>query len=93
MQAAGKNRPISLADFEQIAAEIEESLRLDGPEVTTHQVGLAVLDSLRSRDHVAYLRFASVYKGFSDAGDFQREAGLLTKFTTPKTAKAGAAEG
>lgn len=84
MQAAAKNRPLSLPDLEQIAAELEESLRLEAPEVTSQQVGLAVLDALRSRDHVAYLRFASVYKGFTDAGDFEREAGLLTKVTTPK---------
>lgn len=90
MQAAVKNRPISVADLEQIAAEIEESLRLEGPEVTSQQVGLAVLDALRARDHVAYLRFASVYKDFTEAGDFQREAGLLTKFTTPKSRKAKA---
>lgn len=89
MQAAGKNRPLSLADFEHIAGEIEESLRLEGPEVTTQQVGLAVLEALRGRDHVAYLRFASVYKGFADAGDFQREAGLLAKVTTPKTGRSG----
>jgi len=84
MKAAAKNRPLSLAELEQVAAEIEEALRIEGSEVTTQQVGLAVLDALRRRDHVAYLRFASVYKGFRDAGDFQREAGLLTKLTTPK---------
>jgi transcriptional repressor NrdR len=93
MQAAGKNRPLTLADFERIAAEIEENLRLEEPEVTTQQVGLAVLDALRNRDHVAYLRFASVYKGFSNAGDFQREVGLLSKLTTPKTSRTGVSEG
>ena len=87
MQAAGKNRPLSQVALQQIAAEIEESLRLEGPEVATEQVGLAVLDALRGRDHVAYLRFASVYKGFTDAGDFQREAGLLTKLTRPKAVR------
>lgn len=84
MQAASKNRPLPVALLEQIAAEIEEILRIEGTEVTTQEIGLAVLDELRTRDHVAYLRFASVYKGFTDAGDFQREAGLLTKLTTPK---------
>jgi transcriptional repressor NrdR len=88
MQAAGKNRPLSAA-LDRIAAEIEESLRIEGPEVSTQQVGLAVLEALRGRDDVAYLRFASVYKGFTDAGDFQREAGLLTKVTTPKTVRPG----
>ena len=89
LRAAAKNRPLSPALLEQIAAEVEESLRLEGSEVTSQQVGLAVLDALRGRDHVAYLRFASVYKGFTDAGDFQREAGLLTKLTTPKTGRSG----
>ena len=89
LRAAAKNRPLSPALLEQIAAEVEESLRLEGSEVTSQQVGLAVLEALRGRDHVAYLRFASVYKGFTDAGDFQREAGLLTKLTTPKTGRSG----
>ncbi|HUB71014.1 MAG TPA: transcriptional regulator NrdR [Acidimicrobiales bacterium] len=87
MQAASKNRPLSPSDLEHIAVEIEEALRLEGPEVPTEHVGLAVLDALRARDHVAYLRFASVYKGFTEAGDFQREAGLLTKLTTPKAGR------
>jgi transcriptional repressor NrdR len=90
MQAAAKNRPISLPALEQIAAEIDESLRLEGPEVTSQQVGLAVLDAMRGLDHVAYLRFASVYKDFTEADDFQREAGLLTKVTTPKSRRAKA---
>jgi len=47
-------------------------------------VGVAVLERLQGLDDVAYLRFASVYKGFEEAGDFQREAGLLTKTTEPK---------
>jgi transcriptional repressor NrdR len=89
MRAAAKNRPLAPDDLDQIAAEVEESLRLDGTEVTSEQVGLAVLDALRNRDDVAYLRFASVYKGFSDAGDFQREAGLLTKVTSPKSSPPG----
>lgn len=84
MQAAAKNRPLSAELLDQIAAEIEEGLRLEGPEVTSQQVGLAVLDALGGRDEVAYLRFASVYKGFTDADDFQREAGLLTKLSSPK---------
>ena len=45
---------------------------------------MAVLERLRELDEVAYLRFASVYKGFDDAADFEREVGLLTKATEPK---------
>jgi transcriptional repressor NrdR len=90
IQAAAKNRPISVAALEQIAAEIDEGLRLEGPEVTSQQVGLAVLDAMRGVDHVAYLRFASVYKDFTEADDFQREAGLLTKVTTPNSQRPNA---
>jgi transcriptional repressor NrdR len=84
MLAATKNRRLEPAQLEAMAAEVEEAVRLDGPEVTTQVVGMAVLDRLRAVDDVAYLRFASVYKGFEDADDFQREAGLLTKSTEPK---------
>jgi len=59
-------------------------VRMLGPEVTSQQVGMAVLDLLRVLDEVAYVRFASVYKGFEDVDDFQREVGLLTKETEPK---------
>ena len=64
---------------EQIAESIEDAVRLQGSEVTSAQIGLAVLDRLRTIDEVAYLRFASVYKNFDAAADFHREIELLTK--------------
>lgn len=82
--AACKNRPVSDEAVEALARDVEERLLGAGPEVTTQQVGVAVLDRLRLLDDVAYLRFASVYKGFEAADDFAREAGLLTKETAPK---------
>jgi transcriptional repressor NrdR len=84
LRAATKNRPITEEQMESVAAEVEESVRMLGPEVTSQQVGMAVLDRLRVLDEVAYVRFASVYKGFEDVDDFQREVGLLTKATEPK---------
>ena len=84
LRAATKNRPVTADQLEALAAEVEEGLRLEGPELTSQQIGVAVLERLRALDHVAYLRFASVYKGFEDAGDFEREVGLLTKSTEPK---------
>jgi len=89
IEAAAKNRPVGEEMMSALAAEVEEALRLDGPEARSQQVGLAVLDRLRTLDDVTYLRFASVYKGFVDAGDFQREAGLLTKSTEPKRRAGG----
>jgi transcriptional repressor NrdR len=84
LEAASKNRPVTAEELDAIARQIEEDLRESTDEPTTQQVGVAVLERLRSLDQVAYLRFASVYKGFEDAGDFQREVGLLTKTTKPK---------
>jgi transcriptional repressor NrdR len=79
MRAAAKNRPVSIEQLDSVAAQIEESFRLEGGELTTARIGQQVLARLRELDEVAYLRFASVYKGFEAAGDFQREAGLLTE--------------
>ena len=84
VRAATKNRPVGEEELDEIALHVEESLRGQGAEVTSQQIGVAVLDRLRQVDEVAYLRFASVYKGFEDVGDFQREVGLLTKTTEPK---------
>jgi transcriptional repressor NrdR len=84
MRAATKNRPVSEDALDALAQDVEDALRGAGAEVTSQQIGLAVLERLREVDEVAYLRFASVYKGFEDVGDFQREVGLLTKTTEPK---------
>jgi transcriptional repressor NrdR len=81
--AAAKNR-LSNEDVDALCAEVEEQVRLAGTEATTQEIGLAVLDRLRAADHVTYLRFASVYKDFEDAGDFEREVTLLAKATPPK---------
>jgi transcriptional repressor NrdR len=84
MRAATKNRPVKEEDLEELSQQVEESLRGEGAEVASQRIGLAVLEILREVDEVAYMRFASVYKGFEDVGDFQREVGLLTKTTEPK---------
>jgi transcriptional repressor NrdR len=84
IKAATKNRPVSDEQIEALAAEVEDSSRLGGAEVTSQEIGLAVLERLQSLDEVSYLRFASVYKGFEGVDDFQREVGLLTKQTEPK---------
>ena len=85
ISAAGKGRPTLDEDaVAGVVASLEDELRLVGGDVTSEQIGLAVLDRLRELDKVAYLRFASVYKGFDDPEDFQREVTLLTKATAPK---------
>jgi transcriptional repressor NrdR len=85
VRAACKNRPVSDEAIGGIVEGIEDRARVEGLEVLpTERIGLEVLEGLGALDQVAYLRFASVYKEFSDASDFAREARLLTKATKPK---------
>jgi transcriptional repressor NrdR len=53
-------------------------------------VGLAILGPLRDLDEVAYLRFASVYRSFSSAGDFEREIADLRRHRADSALSAGA---
>ena len=71
--------PSTDADLDALAAEVEEELRLQGPDVASERVGIAVLERLRRLDQVAAVRFASVYKGFDDPADFAREVTELSK--------------
>ncbi len=68
----------------EMVEQIEEELRAGGAEVPSDQVGMAVMEHLKALDDVAYLRFASVYKGFAGIEDFQREVVELRKTTAPK---------
>jgi transcriptional repressor NrdR len=72
------------ATVDSVVTGIEEELRSGGAQVASDRIGLAVLERLRGLDAVAYLRFASVYKGFEDLTDFEREVGELQKSTEPK---------
>ncbi len=82
--AAAKNRGISEEAISALASEVEEAVRILGSEVSSERIGREVLERLRVLDEVAYMRFASVYKSFNAAGDFQAELSLLTKDTPPK---------
>ena len=77
------NREVGEDDLQRFADRVEARLRRKGPEVTSQQVGVEVLQGLHKLDKVAYLRFASVYKDFQDIGDFERELGLLLEKRSP----------
>ncbi|MFM9037220.1 MAG: transcriptional regulator NrdR [Actinomycetota bacterium] len=80
VRAAAKGRPIDEDAINALADSVEDEMRaLGGGEIPSTRIGLAVLDRLRALDEVAYMRFASVYKNFDAAEDFQREAALLDK--------------
>ena len=86
MSRAAKSR-VAAVDLEKAAAAVEHGLReLGSREVTSEQVGLQVLAQLRDLDHVAYVRFASVYKDFQGAEDFEQELKVLRKDAPPKSA-------
>ncbi len=84
VRKAIKNRPVTEEQVADLADRVEEKLRRGGPEVTSQDVGLEVLTSLRRLDEIAYMRFASVYKDFQEVGDFERELGLLLQKRQPK---------
>ena len=78
VRKACKGRPVSEDDLARLGQTVEDTLRAGGwAEVPAHEVGLAILGPLRELDEVAYLRFASVYKAFSSADDFEEEIALL----------------
>jgi len=67
-------RPVSAAAIEQLVNEIEAELRRrDGAEVQHEAIGELVMEKLRRVDHVAYIRFASVYRAFGDLSSFEEE--------------------
>jgi transcriptional repressor NrdR len=84
IRSACKNRPVDDETLTQVVEAIEESMRLLNRDVTSEEVGLSTLEALRLVDDVAYVRFASVYKGFEGTEDFAREIGMLVKTTAPK---------
>lgn len=77
LEYALADRPVPEGTVDDIVARIEASARAGSALVTSEELGKAVLGELRDVDEVAYLRFASVYKEFQGAGDFEREAAAL----------------
>ena len=84
LERAVAGSAIDDAAVDALAAEIEEAARARGHEVTSEWVGRTVLERLRALDPVSAVRFASVYKGFEDLRDFEREVTELQKSTAPK---------
>lgn len=82
MVRACEKRPVSLQEIEKIADDIELELmgKLDH-EISTEQIGNMVMDRIKSVDEVAYVRFASVYRQFTDIDTFMAE---LTKLLSDR---------
>ena len=78
VRRACQGRPVSEDQLAILAQRAEDTIRSRGcAEVPSHEVGLAILGPLRELDEVAYLRFASVYRGFESLADFEKEIATL----------------
>jgi transcriptional repressor NrdR len=74
VRRACQGRPVTEDALAQLGQQVEEAIRATGnAEMGSHEVGLAILGPLRELDEVAYLRFASVYRGFESIDDFEKE--------------------
>ncbi len=77
---ACEKRPIPHEKIEKAIDEIERKLREGGKtEVRSRRIGELVMEKLRELDEVAYIRFASVYRNFSDVKSFEKEIKILKK--------------
>jgi transcriptional repressor NrdR len=73
VRRACQGRPVDEDALAQLAQTVEDAIRATGvAEVPSDEVGLVILEPLRDLDEVAYLRFASVYKAFTSADDFEK---------------------
>ncbi len=73
IERACEKRPVSLDRIEKMLVNIEEKLRKKGKEVKTRLIGDLASKELKKIDKVAYIRFASVYKDFTELDDFKKE--------------------
>jgi transcriptional repressor NrdR len=78
VRRACQGRPVTEHQLAVLAQQVEDVIRSRGSgEIPSHEVGLAILGPLRELDEVAYLRFASVYRGFESLSDFEDEISAL----------------
>jgi transcriptional repressor NrdR len=74
---ACRKRGVDNDRIDRLVSSIQRQLETRGDEVSATAIGEAVMDALKAIDHVAYIRFASVYKDFSEPGDFAEIAGAV----------------
>jgi transcriptional repressor NrdR len=78
-----EKRSISHKEIEKLIESIEEKIRRNGnEEIDTNDIGEYVMEELKDLDHVAYIRFASVYRSFTDLSSFEKEVKNLIDQTT-----------
>ncbi len=94
VRKACQGRPVTDDALALLGQRVEEDLRGTGRAiVSSHDVGMATLQPLRDLDEVAYLRFASVYRGFNSLEDFTQEIARLHESHQPVSAGNGGGPG
>ena len=83
MGHACRKRDIDAAKIDQLVSGVQRQMETLGDDVPSVKIGEAVMAGLKSLDHVAYIRFASIYKDFSDPGDFAEIAERVEKESAP----------
>ena len=80
LSVACRKRPVDNMQIEKLASAIQRQLETLGEsEIETKRIGEFVMDGLKALDSVAYIRFASVYKDFNEAKDFEDFAGSVVE--------------
>ena len=76
---AARKRPVTASQIEKLVSGIQRQLEtLGDSEIPSQRIGEMVMDGLKGLDPVAYIRFASVYKDFREAKDFEEFAGNVS---------------
>lgn len=77
---ACEKRPVAIEAINQLTEDIEIRIKKrEGREIPTQKIGQWVMEGLKNLDHVAYIRFASVYLSFADIAAFQKTIDELGK--------------
>ena len=77
---ACRKRPVPAERIERLASSIQRQIETSGEsEMPSHRIGEMVMEGLKALDPVAYIRFASVYKDFTEAKDFEAFAGAVSE--------------
>ncbi|MCC6960508.1 MAG: transcriptional repressor NrdR [Dehalococcoidia bacterium] len=84
LRSACAKRNISVAQLEGIVTDIESRVNADGrPEIPSQVLGELAMDALRRLDHIAYIRFASVYRSFTDIESLKEAVEALESGRVP----------
>ena len=84
IELAVRKRPISAERVDKLVNYIQRSFESSGEsEISTEAIGEAVMDALSRLDHIAYIRFASVYKDFKEVKDFEDFVETIDKLAKP----------